>query len=334
MTMKWSRRGVLALGAWSIGGLPVFGQLVDKDPYQLKPGEFTWHPERTGDGPVAIIVSLPEQLVFVYRNGIRVASSTCSTGKPGHTTPTGIFTILQKDKNHHSATYDNAPMPNMNRLTWSGIALHAGNLPGYPASHGCVRLPLDFSDLLFGVTHVGMTVIIANAATQPADVTHPGMTLSNYAKEEFGETAGHIKRNQQAAQAAAPENKPKPLAVVISSVEKKGYLFENGVLVTTGDVVIADPAVPLGSHMFVLSRPDDGAKGLVWHAVSYAGDKTSPSAPTNIDVIKRIRAAPAFITAMQTRMHPGMTMVLTDAPASAATRTEHGFVVLTDAATS
>lgn len=332
--MKWSRRGVLALGAWSIGGLPVLGQLVDKDPYELKPGEYTWHPERTGEGPVAIIVSLPEQLVFVYRNGIRVASSTCSTGKPGHSTPTGVFTILQKDKNHHSATYDNAPMPNMNRLTWSGIALHAGNLPGYPASHGCVRLPLDFSGLLFGITHVGTAVIIANAATQPADVTHPGMTLSNYAEHEFDTVVGHLDKNHQTRQAAAPESTPLTLAAVISSAEKKGYLFENGNLVATGDVVIADPTVPLGSHMFVLSRPDDGTKGLVWHAMSYAADKGAPAAPTNIDVIKRIRAAPAFITAMQARMHPGMTLVLTDAPAAEATRTANGFVIVTDDATS
>ena len=67
-------------------------------------------------------------------------------GQEGHSTPTGVFTILQKHKDHHSSTYNNAPMPNMNRLTWDGIALHAGNLPGYPASHGCVRLPLEFSE--------------------------------------------------------------------------------------------------------------------------------------------------------------------------------------------
>ena len=111
-----------------------------KEMNALKPGEFTWHPERSPDGPVAIVVSIPDQRVHVYRNGIRIAASTCSTGKPGHTTPTGVFVVLEKDRNHHSSLYDDAPMPNMNRLTWSGVALHAGNLPGYPASHGCVRL--------------------------------------------------------------------------------------------------------------------------------------------------------------------------------------------------
>ena len=101
-----------------------------REVHALKPGEFTWHPERSPKGPVAVIVSVPEQLVHVYRNGVRIAVSTCSTGKPGHETPTGVFTVLEKDKNHHSSTYNNAPMPNMNRLTWGGIALHAGQLPG------------------------------------------------------------------------------------------------------------------------------------------------------------------------------------------------------------
>lgn len=79
-----------------------------------------------------------------------------------HRTPTGVFKILQKDKHHRSSTYNDAPMPNMNRLTWSGIALHAGNLPGDPASHGCVRLPMAFSERLFEVTRLGLTVVIAD----------------------------------------------------------------------------------------------------------------------------------------------------------------------------
>ncbi|MBL8907277.1 MAG: L,D-transpeptidase family protein, partial [Rhizobiales bacterium] len=150
----------LGLAFWQLSHGMSLAQLVEEIS-ELKPGQFTWHPERSPDGPVAIIVSLPDQLVHVYRNGVRIAVSTCSTGKPGHETPTGVFTILQKDRNHHSSTYNDAPMPNMNRLTWSGVALHAGQLPGYPASHGCVRLPLEFSKLLFTVTHVGTPVIIA-----------------------------------------------------------------------------------------------------------------------------------------------------------------------------
>lgn len=89
-----------------------------------------------------------------------------------------MFVILEKDKHHHSSTYDDACMPGMNRLTWSGIALHAGNLPGYPASHGCVRLPMDFSERLFGITYLGTPVVIAGAQTDPWEPVHPGMVFA------------------------------------------------------------------------------------------------------------------------------------------------------------
>ncbi|MBK1869206.1 L,D-transpeptidase [Aestuariivirga sp. YIM B02566] len=327
--LKISRRGALAFGALMVGGLPVRGQLVDKDPYALNPGEYTWHPERAATGPLSIIVSLPEQLVFVYRNGVRVASSTCSTGKPGHTTPTGVFHILQKDKNHHSATYDEAPMPNMNRLTWSGIALHAGNLPGYPASHGCIRLPLAFSQLLFGITHVGTAVIIANAATQPEDVVHPGMVLSDYAETELGETADRL--NKTPLPATTPEDpQVLPLAVVVSSADKQGYLYENGVLAVQGSVLIADPGKPLGSHVFQLVGAHDGSKGLVWQAIGFHPQSAGAAPDPSLDVIKRIRADNTLLEAMKARLHPGFALVLTDEPADSVTRTEKGFVIITD----
>jgi hypothetical protein len=122
---------------------------------EMRIGEFIWRPELSPKGPVVVVVSIPQQLVHVYRNGLAIAVSTCSTGAPGHSTPTGVFTILQKREEHYSSTYNNAPMPNMQRLTWRGIALHAGHLPGYPASKGCIRLPLEFSRLLFSVTGLG-----------------------------------------------------------------------------------------------------------------------------------------------------------------------------------
>lgn len=117
---RFSRREVLVYGT-AMAGAAILGeaaaQQVVKEVHQLKPGEFTWHPERSPKGSVAIVVSLPDQLVHVYRNGVRIAVSTCSTGRKGHRTPTGVFTILQKDRHHRSSTYNNAPMPNMNRLT-------------------------------------------------------------------------------------------------------------------------------------------------------------------------------------------------------------------------
>src|SRR6185437_15317509 len=115
-----------------------------RGPTDLKPGEYLWHPEVSPAGPIVLVVSLDEQRAYVYRNGIAIGLTKISSGKTGHETPTGVFTILQKDKDHRSNLYNSAPMPYMQRLTWDGIALHGGSLPGHPASHGCVRLPQAF----------------------------------------------------------------------------------------------------------------------------------------------------------------------------------------------
>src|SRR6184192_3881296 len=150
------------------------GRVVAPFTSGFKPGDYTWHPEVSPAGPVVIIVSLPDQVMYVYRNGVRIGRSTGSTGKPGKRTPTGIFTILQKKVSHESNIYKGAKMPNMQRLTWTGIAMHAGQLPGYPASHGCVRLPEDFAAKLYTVTKLGTTVIIADNKSRPVNTTKPG----------------------------------------------------------------------------------------------------------------------------------------------------------------
>ena len=136
---------------------------------KLKPGQFTWQPELQPRGPVSIIVSIKEQLLHVHRKGKRIGVSTVSTGKSGYATPIGVFTILQKKEEHVSSIYG-SEMPFMQRLTWSGIALHAGALPGYPASHGCVRMPIKFAELLFGATKLGTPVVIANRFSDPNPV--------------------------------------------------------------------------------------------------------------------------------------------------------------------
>jgi lipoprotein-anchoring transpeptidase ErfK/SrfK len=113
-----------------------------------------------GDGPVRIVVSLSQQKAFVYKAGALLAASPVSTGRRGHETPTGTFPILEKQVHHRSNKYSNAPMPFMQRLTPYGIALHAGHLPGYPASHGCIRLPWGFAKRLYGLTGYGTIVTI------------------------------------------------------------------------------------------------------------------------------------------------------------------------------
>lgn len=134
----------------------------------LRPGRFLWMPERRANGAVVIVVSLAEQLAYVYRGGELIGVSTVSTGMDSHPTPTGSFTILQKRRTHFSNLYDNAPMPNMQRLTWDGIALHAGAIPGHPASHGCIRLPMAFSNHLFNATQMGGWVHIIDESPPSA----------------------------------------------------------------------------------------------------------------------------------------------------------------------
>ena len=127
---------------------------------RLKPGQYLWRDVPDSVGPERVVVSLGDQLAFLYRGDELVAVSTISTGKDEKPTPTGIFSVLDKKSFYRSKKYENAPMPWMQRIDDYGIALHGGFNPGYPASHGCIRLPVDFAKKLFTVTGVGTPVYI------------------------------------------------------------------------------------------------------------------------------------------------------------------------------
>jgi hypothetical protein len=126
-------------------------------------------------GPLHVIVSIDAQRATLYANGVPVASTPISSGTPGHPTPMGVFTVIQKDRYHVSNLYD-AAMPYMQRITWSGSALHQGPLPGYPASHGCVRLTSEFAQLLWRTTKLGARVIVTRPNVAPADFESPRLT--------------------------------------------------------------------------------------------------------------------------------------------------------------
>jgi lipoprotein-anchoring transpeptidase ErfK/SrfK len=138
----------------------------------LKPGHFIWADAATAPaGAVTVVVSIASQRAFVYRGGQLIGVTAVSTGAPGHDTPTGEFTILQKQVMHKSNLYNEAPMPFMQRLTWDGIAIHGGRNPGYPDSHGCVRVPTAFAKTLFGLTRLGAKVTVTD---EPIEVPDAG----------------------------------------------------------------------------------------------------------------------------------------------------------------
>ena len=123
-------------------------------------------------GPLQLVVSINTQKVTLFSNGVRVAQGPVSTGVPGHPTPMGVFSVIEKDRYHHSNIYSGAPMPYMQRITWSGVALHEGVLPGHPASHGCIRMSHDFAKKLWPITKLGVRVIVARDELTPTEFAH------------------------------------------------------------------------------------------------------------------------------------------------------------------
>lgn len=181
----------------------------------------------TLEGPLQIIVSKDLQELKVYDGGVVVATSHVSTGKAGHSTPTGIFSILEKKRTHFSNIYDSAPMPFMQRLTWSGIALHASNsVPSYPASHGCVRLPNAFAKTLFSVTRRGGHVLITDREIVPQEIVHAALfkpvvvVPDTPLLSQAGLRPGLIEAGDKAVEVAMTDPKPEILPAVVQKTEQ------------------------------------------------------------------------------------------------------------------
>src|SRR5215468_11062357 len=295
------------------------GIRVSPDTVTLKPGVYVWEPERAPEGPLLIVASITEQVAYVYRNGIRIARSSCSTGRPGHRTPTGVFTILEKEVHHTSSIYEGAEMPYMERVTWGGIALHAGDLPGYPDSHGCVRLPLEFSKLLFGVTMKGATVIIANTHSAPAPTIHPGLFFSRSGQESEPITAGQFDWNPDKSASG-------PVSVIISSADKTVYVYRNGVEI--GRAGIPNPQVisPLNDLVFSALQGTDADGHLRWTEVTATGE--SKSNESIFLVSQKSELPAAFLDQAKAIMTPGATLIFTGRPVDPTTQSAPNFQIL------
>jgi len=300
-------------------------------PSELKPGEYAWHPELSPKGPIVLVVSLPEQLAYVYRNGVIIGASTVSTGKKGHETPTGVFTILQKHEDHYSNLYNNAPMPYMQRLTWSGVALHAGRLPGYPASHGCVRMPYEFARLLYRETKTGLTVVVSDERAFPDTVAHPGLIAPVDAEgKQVAVLSGPVEFAWQPE--LAPEG---PVTILITIEDRRIRIFRAGVEIGQAPFTLADPDRKFTLH--VLTRLEPSALDAVspvtgrpmprWLAVS-GNHETTVSID---DLLAVIQVAPEFLRKAESVVGSGTTMVIAQ-PASTTSTTstaESDFTVVT-----
>jgi len=168
---------------------------------------------RAADAPIMAIVSLRSQRITVYDAKGETLRAPVSSGEKGRATPAGVFSVLQKDADHYSNLYDDAWMPHMQRLTWSGIALHGGPLPGYPASHGCVRMPYAFARSLFGATQLGMRVIVAPHDVAPVEIAHPALFPAR------SEASALAAARAAAAEEAAKKADQARLAAVMASRE-------------------------------------------------------------------------------------------------------------------
>src|SRR6266566_27838 len=176
---------------------------------------------RIAGEPTMAIVSLRDQRVTIYDATGWILRAPVSSGQKGRETPAGIFSVIQKEAEHYSNLYDDAYMPDMQRITWSGIALHGGALPGYPASHGCVRMPFDFAERLFDATRLGLRVIVAPSDVAPIEIAHPALfpskpgagALAAARTAEADEAAGKADQARLAAGTAFREAAMAPVRV-------------------------------------------------------------------------------------------------------------------------
>ena len=295
----------------------------------LRPGEFFWEPELSPNGPLVIVISLPDQTLSAYRNGIRVAYSSISSGTKGRSTPTGVFTILEKEVTHFSNKYHHAPMPFMQRLTWQGVALHGGDLPGYPASHGCIRLPREFAKRLYSLTTRGTTVVVVDEKRkEPTISPYTGILLATTNPE------ADISRPLTGDFEWQPQRSPEgPVTILASGADRTVYVYRNGIPIGRAALAIDHPERPLGGQAFTMlegvaettSAFVPGRPAHRWMAIRTEG-RTSLN-----DLAKRVHISPEFAGQVYDIVSPGTTIVVTDAPALRDSPSNHAVFLMESA---
>ena len=282
----------------------------DTPSQMLKKGEFTWAPTLAPSGPIVVLVSLDEQRAYTYRNGILIGTATVSTGKPGYETPTGVFVTKMKDKDHHSSKYNNAAMPYTQRFTNDGVALHAGGIPGYPESHGCVHLPSEYARLLFGVSPVGMTVVVSNKKSSPEIVNHPPFLAPITDKGKIAENRRLFPNEDYRWE---PEKSAEgATSIVISRYDNRLVVLRNGIEIGRSKIKFHTNDQPVGTHLLVAH--EDAGNSLKWISSPITGHMDDTNALPESELLKQIIIPHDFHAMMLPVIVSGTTLMVTDAP--------------------
>ena len=321
-------------------------------------------PQQTPKGPLQIIISIADQRVSLYDNGTLVARSSVSTGVRRHPTPLGVFSVLEKERWHRSNIYSGAPMPYMQRITWSGIALHAGELPGYPASHGCIRLTNDFAIRLWHLTKRGARVIIARQDVVPVEITNPHLFVSK-PKTAFGSpespaiavadnsnktaTATADSQGAGSAPSAVAPQKVVPISVFVSRKLSRLFVRRGFTPLFDVPVEIQNLEEPLGTHVFTVMESENEGSAVRWSVVSIPEQSTSansakqrkapkqqivgvPSVPSSYDAnaaLDRLAVPPDAVEQISELLTPGSSLIISDYGVSSETGPDTNFIVLT-----
>jgi lipoprotein-anchoring transpeptidase ErfK/SrfK len=296
-------------------------------------------------GPLEVIISLDRQHLTLYSGNEVIGQTRVSTGRKGRATPTGVFSVIQRDRWHRSNLYDDAPMYFMQRITWSGVAMHEGYVPNYPASHGCIRLPSAFARQLWALRSMGARVIISHGEVAPTEISHPALfvpkappavaTISQSQSLQAAEQAWQLAlldgKNDNAMPVtdfpavelpplpAVRPLKPGPVSVFISRKKGKLYVRKGLEPMLEVPVTIDQPDQPLGTHVFTaISVKGDTAR---WNVVTLTPKTSAAAALDRITIPQDVRDR------IDTLMADGASLIISDKAMSGETGKGTDFIV-------
>jgi len=312
---------VMLLAAWAGGAEIAPAAAGGPSTGGAKSGDYVWTPEVSVSGPVVLVVSIPEQTMFVYRNGVPVGHSAVHTGEKGHPTPTGVFTILQKHEDRAALNSKGSKASALHHVVWSGAAVQAEHLAGYPASRGLVQVPEGFAAQLDLVTSNSTTILVTDQMQGSGETATPGLLLG-------GKTGEGSSRPLPASGFDwHPQKSPTgPVAIIFSAPDSTAYVYRKGVLIGRSRFVLDQSEHIRGSHAYQALDGVDAEGRRNWLATTSLGGGAAP----DVKALAEHTAIPAeFLEKVRAIIVPGTTLIISDLPVTRRTHSKPGFGILT-----